>query len=563
MLQFESLVAADPVVVAGAAGLAKPVRWVHISELADIAGHLQGREMILTTGIALPEDDAGLARYIAELARVDTSAVVVGLGPHFERSLPLAMMEAADEFAIPLIVLRRHTAFVGVTEDVHARLVDSQIEQLQLSAQIHETLSTMVLQGSTAKAILEQVSRLSGRPAVLENLHHELLEVSEGARLRSDVIAEWSEHTRRHQSMRYTDYDPRTGWLVTTVGIKGDVWGRLIIMSAADEMIPRGLEQDPLRSVQATLLMLIERAASTIALGRLVERDRGTLRQQTHFDVISGLLAGGTASEEAADVAAAIGFPVENAWMAAVAVTLAPSGNSDARAQQDRLHQVAEAIRSHCASAGVPYLAAQVEADVTLALVAAESDADADQRAQALAHAFGTGSPRVAEIALSEPVRGAKGAAEGLAEALETARFARILEVSTRPVRRTDLGLEGLVLSLADDPRLRSFSRRTLSALRVYDAQHDTDLINALRYFLFAGRNKSLAAKRAFVSRPWLYEQLDRVEKVLGVQLDDESVCLELQVAILSEDVRARAAPGDAPRSPHSNVLGRTRQGEQ
>src|SRR4051812_42524640 len=41
-----------PRVVAGAAGLDRVVRWVHVTELVDVATILRGGELVLSTGIA-------------------------------------------------------------------------------------------------------------------------------------------------------------------------------------------------------------------------------------------------------------------------------------------------------------------------------------------------------------------------------------------------------------------------------------------------------------------------------------------------------------------------------
>ncbi|MER5393633.1 PucR family transcriptional regulator ligand-binding domain-containing protein, partial [Saccharopolyspora sp. NPDC002686] len=57
-----------PRVIAGASGLDGRVRWVHVAEIADIAALLSGGELVLTTGIALPEAPAELVRYVDELA---------------------------------------------------------------------------------------------------------------------------------------------------------------------------------------------------------------------------------------------------------------------------------------------------------------------------------------------------------------------------------------------------------------------------------------------------------------------------------------------------------------
>lgn len=540
VLQFESLAAADPVVVAGATGLTRPVRWVHVSELADIAGHLRGQEMILTTGIALPEDDAGLRGYIAALAKVDVAAIIVGLGPHFDRSLPAAMMDAADEHSIPLVVLRRHTAFVTITEDVHARLVDAQVEQLQQSVQIHEMMRTMVMDGSAAADLLHEVARVAGRPVVLEDLRHELLEVAEGPRPRGDVITEWAEHTERHRAARRTDYDPRTGWLTSTVGIKGDDWGRLIIMSAADTSLPRGLDQDPLSSVRSTLVMLIERAATTVALGRLVARDRGALGAKTQRELLEGLIAGGRAADEASETAEAIGFPVGSGTLIALGARIHDPGALSAREQHDLLHGFAAGLRTVCVRLSLPIMLAQLGHDALVALVCRTDGVEAEQIERGVS---GIGLAHLV-VGLASPWPGAPAAGDILREARETAEIAALLGVEARAVHRADLGLDGLLLSLGSDPRLKRFGDDTLAALRGAGGR-DGELVDALRSFLFAGRNKSLAAKRSFVSRQWLYEQLDRVERQLGISLDDEETCLRLQVAILATDLRARRAEAD------------------
>ena len=75
-----------PRVVAGETGLDRPVRWVHSAEVPDIAGLLRGGELVLTTGIGLPADDAGLRAFIAELAEVGASGLVVELGRRYARA---------------------------------------------------------------------------------------------------------------------------------------------------------------------------------------------------------------------------------------------------------------------------------------------------------------------------------------------------------------------------------------------------------------------------------------------------------------------------------------------
>src|SRR6202046_2169958 len=77
-----------PVVVAGADRLETPVRWVHAVEVTDdVARLLRGGELILSTGIALPESDSALASYVAELAAAGVAGLAVGLGGRYSVSL--------------------------------------------------------------------------------------------------------------------------------------------------------------------------------------------------------------------------------------------------------------------------------------------------------------------------------------------------------------------------------------------------------------------------------------------------------------------------------------------
>src|SRR5712691_10531885 len=93
----------SPQVVVGSDRLGARVRWVHVLELADAAHLLQGGELVLTTGIALPADPALLARYVADLAAAGVSALAVELGRRYVGSLPAALVRTAEASDLPLI----------------------------------------------------------------------------------------------------------------------------------------------------------------------------------------------------------------------------------------------------------------------------------------------------------------------------------------------------------------------------------------------------------------------------------------------------------------------------
>ena len=70
VLGMDAVRRGEPRVVAGEESLDRLVRWVHAIELPDAARLLRGGELVLTTGIALPDEEALLGNYVAELAGV-------------------------------------------------------------------------------------------------------------------------------------------------------------------------------------------------------------------------------------------------------------------------------------------------------------------------------------------------------------------------------------------------------------------------------------------------------------------------------------------------------------
>ena len=118
-----------PVVVAGADRLDVPVRWVHAVEVTDdVARLLRGGELILSTGIALPESDSALASYVAELAAAGVAGLAIELGRRYSVSLPSALVAAAAASGVVLIEFRAEVAFVELTEAVHTRIFEARAQ---------------------------------------------------------------------------------------------------------------------------------------------------------------------------------------------------------------------------------------------------------------------------------------------------------------------------------------------------------------------------------------------------------------------------------------------------
>jgi hypothetical protein len=129
VLELDAVRRGLPLVVAGADRLDVAVRWVHAVEVADdVARLLRGGELILSTGIALPESSSELACYVGELATAGVAGLAIELGRRYASSLPAALVAAASSSGVVLIEFRREVPFVEITEAVHTRIFEARAQ---------------------------------------------------------------------------------------------------------------------------------------------------------------------------------------------------------------------------------------------------------------------------------------------------------------------------------------------------------------------------------------------------------------------------------------------------
>ncbi|MEV4490464.1 PucR family transcriptional regulator ligand-binding domain-containing protein [Micromonospora coxensis] len=404
-----------PRLVAGDAGLDRPVRWVHVAEVPDIATLLGGGELVLTTGIGLPADDGGLRAFIDDLADVGVSGLVVELGRRYVSGVPRVMVTAAQRRGLPLVELRRATPFVRITEAVHALIVDAQLHELRATEEIHQRFTELSVEGAGPAEVVRQAAELAGCPVVLENLSRQVLAYDPAGESAELLLDGWEEHSRRIRPAGRTAYDADSGWLVTTVGARGQDWGRLLLRWPGGGDLGGGGTR-PAGTPPTRLTILVERAASTLALGRLIRRDAEGLERQLHRTLLTALLDHSRPVDEVALRAKALGVTLDRRHLVGVVVRHrldepvadgAPAGESglwaDAAPETGpaRLRDLAEAVGQALREAKLTALTSAVDDQAVGALLALP-DAAAEERALT---AFATALRRIRlDTAPSRPV---------------------------------------------------------------------------------------------------------------------------------------------------------------
>jgi PucR family transcriptional regulator, purine catabolism regulatory protein len=253
---------------------------------------------------------------------------------------------------------------------------------------------------------------------------------------------------------------------------------------------------------------------------RLHDRSRDGQLRRVHHELLIGLLSE-PANPETHRRAEIAGLPPSGQY---VGLALRPPR----AALLDDL--VAACLRA-AEVARAPTLASVFDDEVR-ALVALPGRADAVRQTDRWA---GQVTSRVAAVVTAgSPVDGLASADRTLLEASQVLAALPPGDRAAGVRRLVDVHLRGLLTLLADDRRVTTFAERELGPLR-----DEPELLRTLRAVLEHAGGKSAAATALNISRPVLYDRIARLQRILGVSLDEAETRTSLHVALLAEGLRS------------------------
>jgi purine catabolism regulator len=514
VLAMPVLRAADPVVVAGQGSLGQIVRWVHTTELPDIASLLRGGDLVLTTGIALSDSSVSLRTFALSLADSRSAGLVVELGRRWQE-VPPALVEACEEVGLPLVVLRRVIRFAAVAQAVGERIVDEQLTELREAKLVHEIFTELSVNEAGADEILEAVQRLSGSAVVLEGGNHRIVDLRSGPQDIGPFVEDWERRSRSVDRPGRTGWDESNGWLLTQVGRRERGWGRLVIETH--------------RPPSERLVAVAERAAAALALHLLHNREHEPRQRRLHHELLLGLLDDASRAELERRCELA-GMPTKRRRF--VGLALRPAWPDPAVVNAAAVDDVVAASLHAAESAGAAILVTVIDDEVR-ALLSFGARADAEAATSAVVSTVNRRAPVVAAAGfVVEDLRLSGGSLVQAQQVLGSVGHHAPAGVVHR---LEDVHVRGLLTLLGTDPRIRAFAERELARLEQHE--RGPDLLIALRALLDHPESKSAAAQSLGVSRPVLYDQVARIERILGVDLADAEIRTSLHLALLAKEV--------------------------
>ncbi|MDP2948446.1 MAG: PucR family transcriptional regulator ligand-binding domain-containing protein [Chloroflexota bacterium] len=539
--------------VAGKAGLDRPIRWVDIMEVPDAAAWLRGDELLLTTVYAIKDQLDAQLSLVRELHRVGAAALAIKPG-RFISAIPKEVIVLANELGFPVIELALDTPYVDIVTPILRAILDERSDQLAAALRIHKDLTAVLLSGGGLQALADTLAAIIRRPVFLRDAGLSVVAASSwGAsddlnrvralqdsiscpavldRLRAGGTLDAT--VREGKPVRvppFPDLDS-AGQLIMPVFAGGQILGQIV----AVEMGEGFREQDSIALEHAAAIAGLE-----LMRLRAVYEAEGRLARDLFEDMLAGKIGSPSTIEHRARF---VGWDLSSSFVPMVIDVdgfeqYCRDRRLDEPAIQDLkrwlLHVVTPELTSLDPKAVIVNRSDSITALLHL------SQADSKQRtldvATSITRRVAASIPGLTvSVGIGTHASDLADVAESHTRAQQAVRAARAARGSGSVLHYNDLGLYRLLLPMAGSRDLREFCRDALEPLLASDRDEGTEYVKSLRYFLAHNGNLNGAARALFVHRNTLRHRLERIGALLKADLSDNETRLRLQLALAALD---------------------------
>lgn len=389
---------------------------------------------------------------------------------------------------------------------------------------INEAFTDMALEGASAADIVGRAASMARAPMLLENRRHQILAIATAGVASGGLLASWSDVCREPIgpgcALAIGSVEP---WLVASVGARGNVWGRLAMFPLEKPATEREFR-------------VLQGAATAVTLNHLANPDRESPELQSQGSVLTDIISG---AEPVAEIEARVrawGLGLRDHVLTGCVIRLRSGERSAVRVRNVGGCLTIQNTVTAAKHSQVPALAGRLGPNTIGVLISFPPGTDRNALLMHFAEAVhsycwdpGADSPI---LGVGSPVLSVRDLRRSFREAEQV-----VDSVGDRPLKfvyqLSDVRIRGLIHMLRDDDRVAAFCQRELGMLLEVDQGNRAKLLPVLEAYLDAGCNKSAAASALRLSRPALYAKLERIQDILGVDLNSVESCLSLHVALI------------------------------
>lgn len=518
----------------GAEGLQRVITNVNVMEVPDILPWIKSGDFLLTTGYAIKDDIDAQKGLIPQLDQQGAAGLAIKSQRYIE-SIPLYMIEAANNLNFPLLEMPLEVNFSELITSVLSQLVNRQALFLERSVAVHQQFTDLILKGGQLDQIAAALAELINGCVCLEDhsnyrrviyprdIHSEAVGYFE----RDDLAGQKAEHYDTGEFYReQMDYDGREAdCIALPVIIEGQQYGwvKAILLERRFSLLE---------------LITLERVCSIVALDILRQHNVAQIENKYKAEFLSQLLSSSNLYEkDYLERGRAFGWELTSDYAALLLDVSLPSEAGKIKIQEDRRQDLktraAILLENFCSQMQVKFILVNNGDGLALllepSLVANSKDSGARDFLRQLRAALDSWE---VTIGIGSGYNGIKGIKRSSREAKIALELGRYLFGNGSDIYYSNLGVYGLLLKRDSMAELKDFVQEILGPFLDYDYNKKGDLYKTLKIYLETNCNVKETSEKMYTHYNTILYRVNKIKELTGIDFNQPDQKMNLQVAM-------------------------------
>ena len=518
----------------GAEGLQRVITNVNVMEVPDILPWIKSGDFILTTGYAIKDDIDAQKGLIPQLNQQGAAGLAIKPQRYIE-SIPLYMIEAANNLNFPLLEMPLEVNFSELISSVLSQLVNHQALFLEHSVAVHQQFTDLILKGGQLDQIAAALAELINACVCLED-HSNYRRVIYPYDIPSEVAGYFE---RDHLAgLKAEHYDTREFYReqMDFDGREADCIALPVIIEEQQYGWVKAILLD--RRFSLLELITLERVCSIVALDILRQHNVAQIENKYKAEFLSPLLSSSTLYEkDYLERARAFGWELTSDYAALLLDVSLPSEASKIKIHEDRRQDLktraAILLENFCSQMQVKFILVNNEDGLALllepSLVANSKDSGARDFLRQLRAALKSWE---VTIGIGSGYNGIKGIKRSYREAKIALELGRYLFGNGSDIYYSNLGVYGLLLKHDGMPELKDFVQEILGSFLEYDHNKKGDLYKTLEVYLESNCNVKETSEKMYTHYNTILYRVNKIKELTGIDFNQPDQKMNLQVAM-------------------------------
>lgn len=518
LLELESMKGSE--LIGGKDGLDNVIVNIMVMEAPDIERWMEPGQLLLTSLFGLQNyTDAQIVEFVRRVAEQKGSGIIAKVN-RFVKKIPPTMVEACDQYAIPLMRISLERRYSSIMYEVMEILFNAKEYMLNYFHDVHIRFTQLALSQPSFLQLLLLLESFIKNPAALLNSQGELI-------CSTNPCMEAVSYLRDEPwiPMDCTSYNYKKH-LVALAGEEPSefclIRGRIPNIGNDFYYLTVVEKNKPIESID---YMAIENAISFLQMELIKKFALSEIRQNYMNDLIDDLMSGKIVGREKLhDALEYLKLSCEEEYRFVV-VQLPRKHIGDETQNKKQLQRFVDKFLLHWKHALYRIRSERV----VFILRVTDHDTDAFKKKIAdsvfqVLHNFFADTVDY-RISIGEPCR-VENFKKNSLQALRAIQFANRIKSSSHIICLNDLGIYRFLMDVSDDGKLMELIPASLKLL----IKNDPALLDTLRIFLDNNQNLKKSADILYIHPKTMRYRIDKVKSITNVDFDNAEEILQYNI---------------------------------